>query len=202
VDIVSVTGEEQERKKLKERLGAGACYDSTAAPARDLLWARRGTAYFARKLNELSDADLDAPSCVVGWNRRHVVAHVGYHARHLARLVEAARRGVSVEMLQEPESQNENIEFGGTLPPHALRYLFEHSKVHLNVEWRDLDAAGWAGEIIALTRDIVPIKRTPWLRAREIWLRAIDLNNGGTLADLPSDLLKGISAYSQDTLKS
>lgn len=199
---MSVTGEEQERAGLKERLGAGARYDSIAAPARDLLWARRGTAYFARKLNELSDADLDAPSRVVGWNRRHVVAHVGYHARHLARLVEAARRGVSVEMLQEPESQNENIEFGGTLPPHALRYLFEHSKVHLNVEWRDLDAAGWAGEIIALTRDIVPIKRTPWLRAREIWLRAIDLNNGGTLADLPSDLLKGVSAYSQDTLKS
>lgn len=191
---MSVTGEEQERKKLKERLGAGARYDSTAAPARDLLWARRGTAYFARKLNELSDADLDAPSRVVGWNRRHVVAHVGYHARHLARLVEAARRGVSVEMLQEPESQNENIEFGGTLPPHALRYLFEHSKVHLNVEWRDLDEAGWAGEIRTLGGDVVPVRRTPWLRAREIWLRAIDLDDGGTLADLPRDLLQTIKS--------
>ncbi|WLE00564.1 maleylpyruvate isomerase N-terminal domain-containing protein (plasmid) [Agrobacterium leguminum] len=191
---MSVAGEEQERKKLKERLGAGARYDSIAAPARDLLWARRGTAYFARKLNELSDADLDAPSRVTGWSRRHVVARVGYHARHLARLVEAARRGVFVEMLQEPESQNENIEFGCTLPPHALRYLFEHSKVHLNVEWRDLEEAGWAGDIRTLNGDMVPVKRTPWLRAREIWLCAIDLDNGGTLADVPRDLLEAIRA--------
>lgn len=198
---MSVTGEEQERAKLKQRLGAGARYDSIAAPARDLLWARRGTAYFARKLTELSDADLDAPSRIVGWNRRHVVAHVGYHARHLARLVEAARRGVSVEMLQESESQNENIEFGGTMPPHALRYLFEHSKVHLNVEWRDLDESGWAGDVRTLNGDMVPVKLTPLSRAREIWLRAIDLDNGGALTDLPRDLLETIESKNLECLE-
>ncbi|WP_137113717.1 maleylpyruvate isomerase N-terminal domain-containing protein [Mesorhizobium sp. GR13] len=178
-------GEEDIKVRLRERQGTGARYDSPAAPARELLWARRGTAYFARHLNALSDSDLDAPSRVPGWSRRHVVAHVGYHARSLARLVEAARNGVTQEKLAEPENQIEDVEFGATLPGHALRYLFLHSEVHLNVEWRDLHEAGWNTSVRTLDSDIVPIRNTPWLRAREIWLRTLDLDNGGTSADFP-----------------
>jgi maleylpyruvate isomerase len=178
-------GKEDIKVRLRERQGTGARYDSPAAPARELLWARRGTAYFARHLNALSDSDLDAPSRVPGWSRRHVVAHVGYHARSLARLVEAARNGVTQEKLAEPENQIEDVEFGATLPGHALRYLFLHSEVHLNVEWRDLHEAGWNTSVRTLDSDIVPIRNTPWLRAREIWLRTLDLDNGGTSADFP-----------------
>jgi len=182
-------GEDEARARLRERQGAGARYDSPAAPARALLWARRGTAYFARHLNALSDSDLDAPSRVPGWSRRHVVAHVGYHARGLARLVEAARNGASEEKLAEPENQIEDVEFGATLPAHALRYLFQHSEVHLNVEWRDLTEAGWHASVRAPDGEIVPIRNTPWLRAREIWLRTLDLCNEGSLADFPEDLI-------------
>ncbi|MET1156374.1 maleylpyruvate isomerase N-terminal domain-containing protein, partial [Arthrobacter sp.] len=39
--------------------------------------ARRGTVFFGRKLNELSDDELAAPSLLPGWTRAHVVAHVG-----------------------------------------------------------------------------------------------------------------------------
>lgn len=181
-------GEEEARARLRERQGAGARYDSPAAPARDLLWARRGTAYFARKLNEMADNDLDAPSRVTGWSRRHVVAHVGYHARGLARLAEAARNGVAEEALAEPENQVEDVQFGATLPTHALRYLFHHSEVHLNVEWRDLTDSGWNASVRSLSGELVPIAMTPWLRAREIWLRALDLNNGGTVLDIPAEI--------------
>jgi len=182
-------GEEEARARLRQRQGAGARYDSPAAPAHDLLWARRGTAYFARHLNALSDSDLDAPSRIPGWSRRHVVAHVGYHARGLARLVEAARNGACEEKLAEPENQIEDVEFGVTLPAHALRYLFQHSEVHLNVEWRDLDEAGWHASVRALDGEIVPIRNTPWLRAREIWLCALDLSTGGTSTDFPQDFV-------------
>lgn len=180
-------GEDEARARLRERQGSGARYDSPAAPARDLLWARRGTAYFARKLNELPDSALDAPSRVPGWSRRHVVAHVGYHARGLARLAEAARNGMAEEVLAEPENQIEDVEFGATLPAHALRYLFQHSEVHLNVEWRDLNETGWKASVRALNGELVPVARTPWLRAREIWLRALDLDNKGSSADFPAD---------------
>lgn len=173
------------RAKLRERLGAGARYDSPAAPVRELLWARRGTAYFARKLNQLSDEQLDLPSRVRGWSRRHVVAHVGYHARALSRLVEGARKGERRETVVN--DVNEDVDFGSTLPPHALRYLFQHSEVHLNVEWRDLGEAGWAAEIEAHDGRAVAIVTTPFLRAKTVWMSALDLAADGSLDDLPPD---------------
>lgn len=185
-------GEEEARSRLRERQGAGARYDSPLAPSRDLLWARRGTAYFARKLNELSDAALDAPSRVPGWSRRHVIAHVGYHARGLARLVEAARNGAAEESLAEPANQIENVEFGATLPAHALRYLFQHSTIHLNVEWRDLSVNGWRESIRSFNGELVSIRKTPWMRAREIWIRAVDLDNEETFSHFPAAFLDAL----------
>lgn len=189
---MSIASEDEDavaRARLRERLGAGARYDSPAAPHRDLAWARRGTAYFARKLNELSDEELDRPALVPGWSRRHVVAHVGYHARKLSRLVEAARKGLDQEVITEPEHMNEDIAFGSTLPTHALRYLFAHSEVHLNVEWRDLPSDGWKAAVKNLNGDVIQISDTPWLRAQEIWKMAVALANGGRYSDFPPDLL-------------
>lgn len=176
------------RRQLRARQGLGARYDSPNAPARELSWARLGAAYFARKLNELSDADLDAPSLVAGWSRRHVISRVGYQARALARLVEAARTGIPTRPYEELEQRSWEIEDGATLPARALRYLYDHAQIHLDVEWRDLDAQGW--DRITTSDGIPPIvaRETPWMRAQLIWLSAVDLDNGGSFADLPRDL--------------
>lgn len=182
------------REALRERQGKGARYDSPAAPATPLALARLGTAYFARKLNELPDAALGAPSLVPGWSRRHVIASIGFQARALARLVEAARERRAEEILHEPEAQNEDVDFGATLPDHALRYLFHHSEVHLNVEWRDLDAAGWEASVRTLDGSNVAVAQTPWMRATEIWLGAVDLANGGSSRDFPPQLIAHLLA--------
>lgn len=181
------TGEEAQAR-LRERLGKGARYDAPAAPHRELSWARRGTAYFARKLNELADRELDAPSRVPGWSRRHVIAHIGYQARKLSRLVEAARKGLPAESLPESEPTIEDVAFGATLPAYALRHLFAHAAVHLNVEWRDLHDAGWDATVRSIGGQSVRVRETPLLRAREIWRMAIALDNGGRQADCPEDL--------------
>jgi len=147
--------------------------------------ARRGTAYFARKLNELSDNDLDQPSLVEGWSRRHVVAHVGYNARRLARIAGAARLGEMRELPAEADTPKETVEFGSTLPSHALRYLFKHSEVHLNVEWRDLSRDGWQRSIYIQEGSTIPVSLTPMLRAQEVWLQAVNLRNGARYEELP-----------------
>jgi maleylpyruvate isomerase len=71
--------------------------DRTSDPVllQSLLQARRGTAFFARKLNELADAELDGDCLLPGWTRRHVVAHVGYNARAIAQLIEWLASSVS-----------------------------------------------------------------------------------------------------------
>lgn len=184
--------DQEARLALKTRLGPGARYDAPDAPGDQLRLARLGTAYFARKLNELDDEGLDRPSKVTGWRRSHVVADVGYQARWLARLVAAARSGSSVELIEEPEAQNEDVNFGATLPRHALRYLFAHSAVHLNVEWRELMSAGWKTAIASVDGEIVPIGATPWMRSIKVWLASVDLDNGASFFDFPPELLQRI----------
>jgi maleylpyruvate isomerase len=169
-----------------------ARHDQTTDPVLldGLLQARRGTAFFARKLNELTDADLDGDSLLPGWTRRHVVAHVGYNARAIARLVEWAATGVETPMYPSVEVRNHEIDFGATLSPIALRNLFDHSAVHLNVEWRDLPADSWHHKVKTVQGRTVPAEETVWMRTREVWMHAVDLDNGATFADIPTAVLE------------
>lgn len=156
----------------------------------DLLQARRGTAFFARKLNELTDAELDGGTLLPDWTRRHVVAHVGYNARAIARLVEWAATGVETPMYPSAEARNHEIDFGATLSPIALRNLFDHSAVHLSVEWRDLPDLNWENEVRTAQGRTVPASETVWMRTREVWTHAVDLDNGATFNDIPAPVLE------------
>lgn len=186
--------EEAPRAELRARQGAGARYDAANAPAKELAWARRGTAYFARKLNELSDDELYEPSLIPGWIRAHVAAHIGYNARALSRLVEWARSGVEAPMYPSEEARAAEVELGATLPARALRNLFHHAEVHLNVEWRDLSDAGWDVEVRDMDRRAISVRETAWMRAREVWTHAVDLANGGSFNDFPPDFVDALIA--------
>ncbi|MUZ75933.1 maleylpyruvate isomerase [Agrobacterium vitis] len=192
---------EEARHALRERQGLGARYDCEEAPASDLSLARLGTAYFARKLNELTDAQLDLPSRLPNWSRRHLIADICYQARRLARLMEAARQGRSEERLDEPDAQIEDVDFGASLPARALRNLFYHAQIHLNVEWRDLDAAGWQASIRSLRGDVVAIRQTPIMRAQAIWVAAVNLGNGASARDFPQALVRRLGEGSGPAAK-
>ena len=173
------------RAALREKQGAGARYDADAAPHDDLLLARRGTAFFARKLNELGDDDLWGASAQDGWTRRHLIAHVAYHARALAHVVEGVRTGAPVPTYPSAAARDDEIALGATLPARALRHLFDHAVKHLDVEWRDLPDAGWGASVALMGGGAVPVSDLPRLRAMEVWLGALDLENGARIADLP-----------------
>jgi maleylpyruvate isomerase len=155
-----------------------------------LLQARHGTAFFARKLNELSDAELDGASLLPGWSRRHITAHVGYNARAIARLIEWAATGVETPMYASTTVRDHEIDFGATLSPIALRHLFDHSAVHLNVEWRDLPAESWHHKVRTIQGREVPATETVWMRTREVWVHAVDLDNGAAFRDIPVPVLE------------
>ncbi len=173
---------------LRARQGKGARYDSAAAPASDLLLARRGAAYFARKLNELDDVALDGSSSLNGVGRRLIVARVGYEARAMARIAEAAREERGEESLGDPEQEPDDEVLGACLPAHALRYLFEHAQAHLNVEWRDLTDAAWDRAVVSLTGRRVTPRQMVRERAVTLWLSAVALGNGGRLSDVPGEI--------------
>jgi maleylpyruvate isomerase len=166
--------------------------DQATDPAvlRDLALVRAGTAYFRRILNNLSDDQLAKPSSLEGWTRKHVVAHVGYNARALARLVEWAATGDETPMYESPEARNREIEFGATLGAEALRHLCDHSAIDLDVRWRDLPADRWQVEVVTAQGRTVPASETVWMRTREVWLHALDLDAGGRIEDLPDPALE------------
>ncbi len=149
-----------------------------------------GTAFFARKLNELSDAELDGDSLLPGWTRRHITAHIGYNARAIARLIEWAATGVETPMYASTAVRDHEIDFGATLSPIALRHLFDHSAVHLNVEWRDLPEDAWHHKVRTIQGREVPATETVWMRSREVWMHAVDLANGANFQDIPVPVLE------------
>ena len=108
--------------------------DADAAPHADLLNMRRGTAHFARVLNNLSDPDIaGCDQC------RRLVAEISIQARRLAIQTKSLYTALSDE-----ESEFEmDVAHTATLPIHALRHLFTHSALHLNVELRDLEDVHW-----------------------------------------------------------
>lgn len=165
--------------------------DNVTDPAiRDaLLLARRGQARWARALGDLRDDELDKPSLLPGWSLRHVIAHVGFNARAIARLVEWARTGEENPMYASPEQRGEEIDFGATLPADALRNLCAHASIHLNVEWRDLPDRDWSNIVRTAQGRLVPVSETVWMRTREVWIHAIDLNTGIGTEDFPDHLV-------------
>lgn len=171
------------REALRARQGKGARYDAPNAPAEDLLLARRGTSFFARKLGELDDAGLYQPSAIQGLTRAHIVARVSYEARAEALALDAlaGRDAPSDEPLPD-------LALAATLPARALRHLFRHAEVHLNVCWRDLTAEDWDRTVTLPDGTRLPARALPIRRARSIWQGAVDLGNGATFSDIPEEL--------------
>jgi len=151
---------------------------------------RLGTSYFRRALSKLSDDEFDGPTLLPGWNRRHVVAHVGYNARAVARLVSWAATGVETPMYSSPQARQEEIELGATQRPDALRSLCEHAAIDLDVRWRDLPDERWSEKVITAQGRTVPVSETLWMRTREVWLHAVDLGVGERIADIPEGVLE------------
>ena len=172
------------RAALRARLGPGARYEAETAPAEELLLARRGAAFFARLLTALPDAALAQPAREGHGSRAHVVAAISLQAR----LVAIALKGLREGLTEEEAEWRPDIALAVTLPARALRSLYSHSDVHLNVEFRDLRAEDWEREIEIDGIGSVAVRALPMLRARDLWTGALALNAGARAEDLPPAL--------------
>jgi maleylpyruvate isomerase len=158
------------------------------------LIARRGTAFFAQRLAELTDDDMQSGSLLDGWTCKHLVAHIGYNAAALCRLVDWAATGVETPMYPSAEYREREIKEGATLSAAALRNLFDHTVARLDEKWRNLDESRWAAPVRTAQGRIVPASETVWMRTREVWIHAVDLDNGAQFGDFPEVVLESLLA--------
>jgi maleylpyruvate isomerase len=157
-----------------------------------LLIVHRGTAYLSHRLAELSDRDLEGQTLLPDWDRRHVIAHTGYNALALCRLLDWAATGVETPMYESAEQRGREITEGATLNPGALRNFFAHATSRLAEKWRQLPDAAWGAQVRTAQGRTVPAEETLWMRTREVWIHAVDLANGGRFGDFPDVVLDSL----------
>jgi len=154
--------------------------------------ARRGTAFFAQRLAELRDGELDRPTLLAGWTRKHLVAHVGYNAVALCRLLDWAATGEERPMYESTDHRNREIAEGATLTAAALRNLVSHTVARLNERWRNLPDSAWTAQVRTAQGRTIPATETAWMRTKEVWVHAVDLDNGGRFGDFPDVVLESL----------
>lgn len=161
-------------------------------PVQELEWVADGTRRLLADLGTLDDRALDGPSLLPGWNRRYLLSHVANNASALRNLLYWARTGEERRMYASNEQRAADIKAGATAPAAELRSLVASSAEALWSDLSGMPAQAWSAQVITaqgLTRYASEI---PWMRVREVYVHAVDLDAGARFADLPPSFLTAL----------
>ncbi len=162
------------------------------APVNLLQFARLGTEFFRDGVDALPAGGLVGESLLPGWTRAHVVAHVASNALAIGRLAQWAATGVETPMYASVDVRNAEIAVGAALASDELLRLFDDSAASLEGQWRDLPDESWTFPVRNGQGRMVPLSETVWMRTREVWIHAVDLNGGASFEDIPAAVLERI----------
>ena len=157
-------------------------------------WAQHGAKLVHEGLTGLDETAFAAASELPGWSRRHVTAHLAANADAVGNLVHWAATRERTPMYSSPEQRTADIETHSTRAGDELRTWFDASDARLSEAMGALTPEQWSTEVVTAQGRTVPASETPWMRAREVMVHAVDLGTGTTFADLPSDFLEALAA--------
>lgn len=158
-------------------------------PEQRLEWMRDGTERLLADLDGLSDAALDAPTALPGWNRRYLLSHVAANADALRNLVHWARTGRERRMYPSAQARDAGIAAGAAKPAGELRAWVAGSAAALAADLDTLPDAAWEATVITAQGLTRAASEIPWMRVREVYVHAVDLGAGTGFADLPAGFL-------------
>jgi len=157
--------------------------------AHTLPWMRTGTEHVFALVAKLSDAELAGPSALPEWSRAHVVAHLARNAEALIRLVNWARTGVETPMYPSREARAADIAASAGHPPQRLRAELTATAADLDTALAALTPEQWQAQVRSALGRPLPAAQVPWMRIREVWLHAVDLDAGADVADVPDGVV-------------
>jgi maleylpyruvate isomerase len=155
-------------------------------------WMRDGTGLFLAALAAVPDAALTAPSRLPGWSRAHVVSHVARNADGLCNLLSWARTGVETPMYVSQRARAAGIEAGVGRSPAAIRADAEQAAQRLAAVVGTMPDPAWSSEVRTAALRLVPATEITWMRAREVWVHAVDLDAGISFGAVPADLAQAL----------
>jgi maleylpyruvate isomerase len=150
-----------------------------------LPWMGAGTEFLVRAVDALPDDAFRAPSGLPGWSRAHLIAHLARNAEALTRLATWARTGIETPMYASSDQRAAEIESSAQAPVEKLRSELVSTAGDLDAALAALDDDTWQGQVRSALGRAIPATEVPWMRVREVWLHAVDLDAGITVADLP-----------------
>jgi len=156
-------------------------------------WTRDGTTLFLAEA-DLDEAALGAPSALPGWTRRHLLAHVAANAGALGNLVHWAATGEPTPMYSSPGARAAGIEGGAQLPDAELGAWLRRSARALDGAMAKLSDQQWQAPVQTAQGRTVPAAQVPWLRAREVYVHAVDLATGLSFTELPAGFCTALCA--------
>ncbi|MFG3028939.1 maleylpyruvate isomerase family mycothiol-dependent enzyme [Streptomyces sp. NPDC048253] len=160
----------------------------SARPATMLERVAKGTAAFEAAVHRLTDQGFTRPTYLPGWSRAHVVAHVARNADALVNLLTWARTGVETPMYASGGQRAREIEEGARRPAEELRAELIAAERRLAEELAALPDECWAATVRTARGREVPVSQVPWMRVREVWVHAVDLNIDTSFDDVPHDV--------------
>jgi maleylpyruvate isomerase len=148
-----------------------------------------GTEFLVRAVGALPDDAFREPCALPGWTRAHLVAHVARNAEALTRLATWARTGVETPMYPDPDARAADIESTAKAPVDTLRAELLSTARDLDAALAALDEQTWQATVRSAQGRAMPAADVPWMRIREVWLHAVDLDAGASLEDVPAEVV-------------
>ena len=151
-------------------------------------WAD-GEVTFAGAVAVLTDEELTGPSLLPGWSRGRLLAHVASNADALVNLCTWARTGVETPMYASTQQREAAIARRAVLPPTQLRAKTTGAAKGLAEAVGAVPADAWATQVRTAQGRQVPAHELFWIRSREVWVHAVDLDAGVSFSALPEPVL-------------
>lgn len=166
--------------------------------AHTLAWAGDGAAHLRGLMTRMGEDAFTRPSALPGWTRAHVLTHIARNADAMINLLNWSRTGIRTPAYASREQRDADIEAGAHRTPREIRDDVVASSDRLAQVVRAMPVSAWSAHVQnAQGRDLAAID-IPWLRAREMWIHAVDLDVGASFTDMPppmvTELLTDVAA--------
>ena len=145
------------------------------------------------RLDTIDDDQVSRASLLPGWTVGHVLTHIARNADGLCNLLNWAATGEKTLMYASDEARDADIAAGAGRSPQEIRADVVATSDRLADVVRALPQKAWQATVTARGRDMVA-SGIPWMRAREMWIHAVDLDVGASFADMPAPMLAALLA--------
>jgi maleylpyruvate isomerase len=141
-------------------------------------------------VDDLTDAEVWAPSLLPGWTVGHVLTHLARNADSHVRMLKGAEAGKVLDQYEGgAESRAADIEAGSRRSAEVVVSDLRMSIWKLEQTWDNTTETGWNGSGRTLTGDW-PMQVSPYRRRVEVEIHHVDLDLGYTIDDWPDEFVK------------